>query len=251
MSTVNIPSITGLRLPGKVRAVWALLALYVLMFLVTYLVSFLVANDPFCRPSPYNCALFMLGWKQNALIYQGEYWRLLTATFLHGGIAHLAMNSFSLFILGPDTERVYGTGYFLALYFLSGLAGSIMSYAFSPSPSVGASGAIFGLFGGLAVFFYTARGVLGEFGASQLRGIGVILFINLLFGLSTPGIDNWGHGGGLLGGAVAGWLLVPRYELDRSYFTPTIVQRKRPLGWVGAGALLVVLVVLALVVPPA
>lgn len=250
MDGLSIPRITGLNLPGRVLTVWVLLVLYALLYLVTLAVSAAVASDPFCRPAPYSCALLLLGWKDNILIAQGQYWRLLAATFLHGGIAHLLMNSFSLFVLGPDTERIYGTARFTALYLLAGLSGSIASYAFSAAPSVGASGAIFGLFGGLAVFFYSARHVLGEFGRSQLRGIFAILLVNLLFGLSNPGIDNFGHLGGLLGGLVAGWLLIPRYELIRRSLAPTVVQGRNPLGWAGAAAMLAVLGVLTVMIQP-
>jgi rhomboid protease GluP len=160
------------------------------------------------------------------------------------------MNGFSLFVIGPDTERVYGTGRFLGVYFLSGLAGSLLSYAFSPAPSVGASGAIFGLIGALSVFFYTSRQVLGDFGQSQLQGLVAILVINLVFGLTTPGIDNLGHIGGLIGGIIAGWLLVPRYVVEPDLFTPRIVRRYDPRGWIGAGVMLVVLAVLAVIIRP-
>jgi rhomboid protease GluP len=243
-------------MPGRVVAVWVLLGLNVVMFGVTYLVSFWLAQNPapcgFARfASAYDCALFVLGWKDNLLISQGQYWRLLTAIFLHGGIFHLFMNAFSLFVLGPDTERIYGTGRFVAIYFVAGLSGSMLSYAFSPSPSVGASGAIFGLIGALAVFFYTANHILGDFGRSQLQGLIAILVINLVFGFSTPGIDNLGHIGGLLGGAVAGWLLVPRYTIEQRMFTPTVVSRFDPRGWAGVAAMVVVLALLAVFIPAA
>jgi rhomboid protease GluP len=92
--------------------------------------------------------------------------------------------------------------------------------------------------------------VLGNFGQSQLQGLIAILVINLVFGLTTPGIDNLGHIGGLIGGIIAGWLLVPRSIVEPDLFNPRIVRRYDPRGWIGAGAMLVVLAVLAVVIRP-
>jgi rhomboid protease GluP len=221
------------------------------MFVLANVLGLLLASDPFCAPAPYLCALQFLGWKSNVLIVQGQYWRLFTAMFLHSDIFHLLMNGFALYILGPDTERIYGTGRFLGLYFLAGLTGSLASYAFNPSPSVGASGAIFGLFGGVLIFFLINRQFLGSFGRSQLQGLLMLLAINLFLGFTSARIDNLGHIGGLLGGLAIGWLLLPRYSVDRSSFTPHLVQRKNPLAWAGAAVWLVGLAVLTiLVIPP-
>lgn len=244
-----------LELPtSRVWAVWVLLGLIVLMYLVTQALSFWLVNAQVCRSfaTTYDCALFVLGWKDNFLIFQGQYWRLLTATFLHGGLMHLVLNGIALYVLGPSVERFYGTGRFLTIYLLSGLAGSVVSYVFSPAPSVGASGAVFGLAGALAVFFYITRGLLGEFGRSQLQNMIVLLVVNLLLGLA-PGsnIDNFGHIGGLLAGIGAGWLLVPRYTIKRVELTPTLVRYTNPLGWAGVGAIAALLFGLALVIRPA
>jgi rhomboid protease GluP len=256
LDNIPAPRISGMRLPGSVLAVWVLLVLNVLLFLITNLLSAgLSPATGVCAArrvaTAYDCALFILGWKDNLLIFLGnEYWRLLTAIFLHGGIAHLLMNSFSLYVVGPDTERVYGTWRFVGVYLLSGIAGSALSYTFSPNPSVGASGAIFGLVGALIVFFYTTRQILGDFGRSQLQGLGAILLINLVFGFTTPGIDNLGHIGGLIGGMIAGWILVPRYIVDQTMFTPRVVRSIKPRDWLGAAALLVVLAVIVVLVTP-
>lgn len=252
---LSTPSITGLPLSGRVVAVWVLLALNVGMFFVTQAFSFWLTNnsaDPICRRFSYECSLLVLGWKDNSLIYlEGQYWRLLTATFLHGGIAHIFMNAFSLYIIGPDTERIYGTWRFLAVYMLAGLSGSVLSYAFSPNPSVGASGAIFGLFGALGVFFFESREVLGELSSRQLQGLVALLLINLFVGFTSTGIDNFGHIGGLLGGLVVGWMLVPRYKRERLGFTPRLVKSYHPQGWLGAGIVLIVLsVAVVLITPP-
>ncbi|MBK8047001.1 MAG: rhomboid family intramembrane serine protease [Anaerolineales bacterium] len=97
--------------------------------------------------------LVELGAKYDPAIYQGEYWRLFTATLLHGGVLHLMFNLYALFSLGPLLESYLGPARFLAIYVLGGLFGSLLSYAFTDSVSVGASGAIFGIFGNHRLLF--------------------------------------------------------------------------------------------------
>jgi len=158
-----------------------------------------------------------LGAKDNAKIVDGEYWRLITAMFLHSGFLHIAFNGYALLIFGQQIERFYGWARFLALYFIAGLAGSIASFAFSPAISVGASGAIFGVMGAMGAFFWVQRRLLGAMARTQLWNALTIIGINILFGLSQSGaIDNMAHGGGLIGGLIAGFLLAPRYRPGRA-----------------------------------
>ncbi|MFP4439797.1 MAG: rhomboid family intramembrane serine protease [Chloroflexaceae bacterium] len=238
------------RLPtGQPRAVWVLLAINILLFLVSNLLSFIL--DPrSCAPlDTYSCALFLLGWKQNSLIDQGQYWRLVTAMFLHGGLLHIFFNGYALFVLGPETERIFGTLRFLALYFVAGLAGSVASYAFSPSPSVGASGAIFGLVGALGAFFYLARDVLGDAGRAQLQSMIFIVVINLAIGFGASGvIDNYAHIGGLIGGVLAGVLLAPRYVIDHRFYPPVVARQFHTFGWFGVAGLFVLLALLTFMI---
>jgi rhomboid protease GluP len=157
--------------------------------------------------------LRQLGAKDNGLIVQGEYWRLITAMFLHAGFLHIAFNGYALLIFGQQVERFYGWARFLAIYFIAGLAGSIASFAFSPAISVGASGAIFGVMGAMGAFFWVQRRLLGAMARTQLWNAVTIIGINILFGLSQSGaIDNMAHGGGLIGGLIAGFALAPRYR---------------------------------------
>jgi rhomboid protease GluP len=108
-----------------------------------------------------------------------------------------------------------GPGRFLSVYLLSGLFGSLASYAFSDSLAAGASGAIFGIIGAQAAFFLVHRERLGTWGTRRLGNIALILVLNLVWGFSQPGrIDNLAHVGGLLAGVALGWVLAPRYELD-------------------------------------
>jgi rhomboid protease GluP len=165
--------------------------------------------------------LINLGAKVNLLIYEGQTWRLFTAMFLHIGVLHLLFNLYALYALGPMVEGYFGHWRFLAIYLLGGLFGSLASYAFSPAISAGASGAIFALAGAITVYFLRYHENFGQRGRSILQSMAVIIGINLIFGFVGQGIDNWGHIGGLIGGAVVAWGLMPRYSV------PEIVQMGR------------------------
>lgn len=159
--------------------------------------------------------LVRMGAKFTPLIAAGEYWRLFTSMFLHVGVMHLAFNGYALFVIGTELERLLGPGRFSAIYLLSGLFGSLASYALSDSLAAGASGAVFGVIGALAAFFLVHRERLGAWGSRRLGNIGVVIVLNLVWGFSQPGrIDNLAHVGGLLSGLALGWALAPRYKLD-------------------------------------
>ncbi|HZJ58285.1 MAG TPA: rhomboid family intramembrane serine protease [Clostridia bacterium] len=158
--------------------------------------------------------LLFFGAKVNVLVAQGEYWRLFTAMFLHIGLLHLFFNSYALYIYGPAVEKLFGKLKFILVYIISGLVGSLLSYLFSPNDAAGASGAIFGLMGSLLYFRKEKRSLFQRvFGPGLLMVIG----INLLYGFIQPGIDNWGHIGGLLGGFLMGNGLGLYREKDRKY----------------------------------
>ncbi len=97
-----------------------------------------------------------------AIIHQGQWWRLVTPMFLHEGLAHLGVNMFSLYMVGPLYERCVGSARFLYVYFFAGICGSVFSVAASKDPAVGASGAIFGIFGALGVYFFRNRRLLRD-----------------------------------------------------------------------------------------
>jgi len=165
-----------------------------------------------------------LGAKDNMAIAAGELWRLITPVFIHGGMAHFFVNMYSLYAIGPIVERFFGAGRTLTLYLLSGIAGVVLSLSFSPYRSVGASGAIFGLLGSLGAFLYVNRTTFGQAGRMQLRHIILVALLNLGLGLS-PGIDNWGHLGGLLFGAVLSWFISPSLEVVRDESTERVYLR--------------------------
>jgi rhomboid protease GluP len=239
-----------LRLPlSRARVVYVLLAINVLMYGLTVALAMLLANATGQNYNvAYSLTLFQLGAKHGPAIDAGQYWRFLTPVILHGGLIHLLFNSYALYALGPEAERIYGSARFLAAYLLAGLAGSIASYLRSPGLSIGASGAIFGLIGLLAVFFYVNRGFLGaEASRQQVTQLVSLAAINIVIGLSAGGIiDNWAHMGGLAAGTAAGFALAPSYHVDDRTYPPVIVRADHPArSWLLAAGLLVALVALA------
>lgn len=160
--------------------------------------------------------LTLLGAKSNPEIIAGQYWRFITPMFLHGGILHIGFNSYFLYIVGRQIEQAYGHLRFLALYFVSGVAGALASFVFSPDAlSIGASGALFGIIGAWIPLLYRNKDVLANT-QRQIRNIVQVIAINLLIGLS-PGIDNWAHLGGLTAGLLLGWVTAPRYAIRGQY----------------------------------
>ena len=146
-------------------------------------------------------------------VHDGEWWRILTAGFLHLGFLHLLFNMFSLYILGGLLEPAVGRLRFGVIYFVSLLAGSFGALLLTTDPTVGASGAVFGLMGA-AVVVMRNRGV-----DPMANGLGVWIGLNLLITFTIPGISLGGHIGGLLGGAAAAALM---YELPGRVRMPTI-----------------------------
>ncbi|HET6845897.1 MAG TPA: rhomboid family intramembrane serine protease [Anaerolineales bacterium] len=159
--------------------------------------------------------LMALGARVNSLIREGQLWRFITPIFLHASIPHILFNMYALVAFGAGLEKHFGHARFLALYLLAGFAGNVLSFVLTDGFSVGASTTVFGLVGAEGVFLFQNRGLLGnQFG----RAIGNVLFIvavNLALGL-TPGIDNWGHVGGLLGGLVFTWFAGPVLEVRQT-----------------------------------
>jgi len=152
--------------------------------------------------------LYRFGAKENGAIAAGQYWRLITAAFLHGGIVHLLVNSYSLWVLGSLTEPVLGRARFLATFLVSAVTGSLASWAFNSAIGVGASGAIFGLLG--TALYLSWRGTTARIPPSALRSLAMWTVYNLVFGFIVPTIDNAAHLGGLAGGILCAVLLTGR-----------------------------------------
>jgi membrane associated rhomboid family serine protease len=150
-----------------------------------------------------------------AVVVGHQWWRIVAAGFLHGGIAHIGLNMVALFQVGTIVERVMGPVRYVLLYacalFGSGLAVIWFNYT---QPTLGASGAIFGLFGALVAIGLS----LPPRGMSLVTQTLPIIGINLAFGFAVPGISNAAHIGGLLSGFAVGWLLfqIPSPYRDRA-----------------------------------
>ena len=139
-----------------------------------------------------------------------EYWRIVTGGFLHDGILHVAINMLSLYFVGSVLEPAIGSVNFAAIYIVSLLAGSFGALLFQPLlPTVGASGAVYGIFGALIVVAYH-RGI-----PIWQSGLGMVLVINLIFSVTFSGISIGGHLGGLIAGLICGEIVVQASERRR------------------------------------
>lgn len=175
-----------------------LIAINLLVFLISAWISKNIFNIDIDT-------LIIMGAKVNSLIDKGQVWRLITCAFLHGGLVHIFFNMYALKILGPEIQYVYGKIKYLTIYLLSAIAASIFSYIFGPqSVSVGASGAIFGLFGAMLIFGIKHRKQIGK---AYMMNILQVIFVNVVIGISTSNIDNAAHFGGLIIGALIALLL--------------------------------------------
>ncbi|MBU5207123.1 rhomboid family protein [Bacillus safensis] len=172
---------------GRPIFTYLLIAVQVVMFLLLELSG----------GSTNTATLTAFGAKNNVLILEGEWWRLITPMFLHIGLTHLLFNTFALWSVGAAVERIYGSGRFLLIYLISGIFGSIASFVFNTAIAAGASGAIFGCLGALLYLAISNRKL---FFRTMGTNIIVIILINLGIGFTVSGIDNAGHLGGLVGG---------------------------------------------------
>lgn len=199
----EVPQRVQVPLPdGKPLVTTGLLVFMGLIYVLQILTDFLFLQD---LPAA-------LGMKINQAILDGQYWRLITPMFLHGSILHLGFNLYALFILGSRLERFFGSFRFTLLFLIGGLAGNLFSFIFTPANSLGSSTAIFGLLAAEGVFIYQHRKLFGDRSQVALRQIIQVAVINFLIGLS-PGIDNWGHLGGLIGGLIFTWFAGPVFKL--------------------------------------
>lgn len=159
--------------------------------------------------------VFNIGASINFYIAEGEWWRIITSMFLHAGFFHVLFNMFSLFLFGPELEKIAGKLRFLTIYFLAGIFGNVATFVFEDGyyASVGASGAIFGIFGGFAALVYYTRKTM-----PQLKQIMMpIIIISVIFTFLTPNVNVWSHLGGLLTG----------FLLGLTYFSPKNIIKWR------------------------
>jgi rhomboid protease GluP len=194
-------------------------------------------------------AVYQIDWLEvygarfNEAIRMGEVWRFITPVFLHGSVPHVLFNMYALYSIGSLLERHFGHGRFLLLYFLGAFSGNVFSFLLTGENgySVGASTAVFGLFAAEVVFFYQNRKLFGSQAKQAIGNAALIIAVNLFIGL-TPGIDNWGHVGGLLGGAMFAWFASPRWEVAGTAFSGFKLEDQRESREIILGAGLVILV---------
>jgi membrane associated rhomboid family serine protease len=156
-------------------------------------------------PAPRS--MIRLGAMQPFLIASGQYWRLFSAIFLHQGVIHIAFNAYALWLFGQFVDQTYGTPRFLLLFFLTGFLASATSYAFGPANTigVGASGAVFGIFGAFIAYHFRRR--RSAMSAASLRWAMTMIVLNAFLAFAFRAIDWHAHLGGLVAGFLAGYAL--------------------------------------------
>src|SRR5208283_6162579 len=155
--------------------------------------------------SPSSQSLFLLGASGTIpVIGAHRYWTLISASFLHGGILHIAFNMMALYQLGPFVLQIFGFHRFLIIYILSGIAGFAASLLFGVSFTIGASASICGLIGAILYYGKSRGGYFGQ--AIYKQAVGWVIGL-LVFGIIISGINNWAHGGGLLSGILFAFLM--------------------------------------------
>jgi rhomboid protease GluP len=186
--------------------------------------------------------LELYGAKINPYIRDGQFWRLITPAFLHGSPSHIFFNMYALLSIGSLLEKHYGHARFALLYFIGAFTGNVFSFLLGSDSgySIGASTAVFGLIAAEAIFFYQNRSLFGSYARQALSNTGVIIVINLFISLA-PGIDGWGHMGGLLGGAIFAWFASPIWQVVG--FPPDVkLEDERELRDWAIGAAAVILI---------
>lgn len=185
------------------------------------------AEDVFSKKTPYityilifiNILFYVLSIISNSFynsmvlnpskVLNGEYYRLLSCIFMHGGIIHLLCNMYCLYVIGPQVESFFGKIKYIVIYLLSGIIGSLMSLSITNSLSLGASGAIFGLLGSILYFGYHYRVYLSQAIKSQIIPL---IVLNLFLGFILNGVDNAAHIGGLIGGILVSMMVGVKYK---------------------------------------
>lgn len=194
---------TGGAMAGD-RIVKAILTVNILFFGIS-LVLHTSAGGSGGFLSPGQGSLLLLGATGTYPIdYFGRYWTLISASYLHGGILHIIFNLMALNQIAPKVSGEYGSSRMFTIYTISGVIGYVVSYLAGVPFTIGASAAVCGLIGALLYYGKSRGGVYGNSVYREVSGWVISLFI---FGLIFPGINNWGHGGGILGGIIVGAVL--------------------------------------------
>ncbi len=159
-----------------------------------------------------------------SVVVKGEIYRLFSSTFLHSGGMHIVMNMLSLYIVGKMVEKLFSKVAYLSIYFISAFFGAFTSiFMHLDSVAVGASGAIFGLFGALAGFVFVHKDRLGEQFKAFMKDFGMILVVNLVIGFVVPSIDVSAHVGGLVAGLVGGFMIAKNPKFIWAYVAVSLL----------------------------
>jgi len=189
----------------------------IFMFVLSILIDprVLGGGGPFSLLSPSNTSLLVLGSTGAIPLFRlHAWWSLVSASYLHGGLLHIAFNMIALHQLGPLLLKEFGGSRMFAIYTLSGIGGYLVSALVGVNFTIGASASVCGLIGAALYYGKSRGGVYGNAVYGQLSGWAISIFI---FGFLVPGINNWGHGGGMLAGAAVALLLGYR-ERSRDNF---------------------------------
>ena len=202
------------REPGEILGGLIPQAHFTTILILMINVGLFIATKYFSSFSGESPALLYFGGKYGRSIWlDHEYWRLVTAGFLHGGILHIAMNSWVLYDLGAQVEQVFGTARFLVIYFTGTVAGFYLSAQMNPGLSIGSSAGIMGLIGAMIAFGVVNRTSVG----SAIRSFYIRWAIyGMALGLILNGIDNWAHLGGIGGGFAIAYLAGTPVRSSRS-----------------------------------
>lgn len=172
---------------------------YIFLFICIAVYLFMLIRY---RTTENSMVLVAMGAKFNELIvFNNEWWRLITAAFIHIGIEHILMNGISIYFIGSELETIMGHARFAILYIVSAIGGNLLSFAFSRNVSAGASTALFGTFAAFLVLSYLYPNF--RYLAIRARSFSFLLLINIVMGFFSSGIDYWGH----IGGAIYGVLI--------------------------------------------
>lgn len=195
-------------LKGEMGIIKLIILANVVMFIVSILIDFhqvSFSSSPFSMLSPSGRSLEILGSSGAIPVFiLNKWWTLISASFLHGGLLHILFNMVALYQLGPLIIKEYGSSRMIIIYTMSGIGGYLISSLFGVVFTIGASASVCGLIGAALFYGKNRGGTYGQAIYSQIGGWALTIF---LFGFLVPGINNWGHGGGMAVGALVGLLL--------------------------------------------
>ncbi len=191
---------------GEDWPVQAIIAVNVIMFILSLLLTsrYSLSLNPLGFLSPDGHSLDQLGATGTYAIFEGRFWTLLTANYLHGGLLHILFNMMALRQIAPWVINEYGVSRMFVIYTVGGVCGYAVSFLAGIPFTIGASAAVCALIGSL-LYYGKSRG--GAYGAMVFHEVWGWVVGLLIFGLIFPGINNWAHGGGVVGGMLVGLLL--------------------------------------------